>query len=110
MGKVNQLVTTLKAIDISFEINVKPFDNFKKIFRILTDLMVKDDFQLIILDTDIEGYYSYKKGDWEVCVDHSFKKGWIVSLCNKFEEVVEEYVFNDEATAFAKSEELIKKY
>ena len=39
------------------------------------------------------GYYSLKIKDYkcEICIDFNFREGWQVSLCNKYEEVVESY-------------------
>ena len=39
------------------------------------------------------GYYSFKnKGD-EICLDYDKDKGWLVCLCNKWEEVLDEDIF-----------------
>ena len=54
-------------------------------------LKLKDFTWIIVNKENKEGYYSYKINNWELAIDWIPLKGWSVFLCNKFEEVLEEY-------------------
>ena len=84
--------------------NIKLFNglekNFNNVYAIVQESFVKcmskflklKDFQWIIVDEkQKEGYYSFKNSEWEIAIDWVPLKGWSVYLCNKFEEVLEEY-------------------
>lgn len=81
--------------------------NFKNMYVIIQERLVKyivtfkvcmskflklKNFKWIIVDEEKkEGYYSFKKNGFEIAIDWVTLTGWSVYLCNKFEEVLEEY-------------------
>jgi len=84
--------------------NIKEFGVMEKFFNyvyaIVGDFFIKgmskflklNNFQWIIVNQENkEGYYSFKKNGWEIAIDWVDSKGWSVFLCNRFEEVLEEY-------------------
>lgn len=49
------------------------------------------NFRLILINKKRKtGYYSFKRKGNEICLDHGDTYGWLVCLCNKWEEVVDE--------------------
>jgi hypothetical protein len=58
------------------------------------------DFRWILINEEKnDGYYSFKEGEWELALDWTYDRGWTVYLCNKFEEVLEEYGCEDKKRA-----------
>lgn len=58
-----------------------------------------EDFTWIYIDKKKKiGYYSYKTGNYEICIDERYPC-WVVSLSNKYEEVLEEIEVPDKDEA-----------
>lgn len=60
--------------------------------RYMSKVLKLEDFEWIIVNSEKQsGYYSFKKDCWEIALDLNSRNIWSVYLCNKFEEVLEEY-------------------
>jgi hypothetical protein len=58
------------------------------------------DFRLVITSQETKmGYYSLKKDGDEICLEYDDREGWLVSLCNKWEEVLDEDCFSTQEDA-----------
>ena len=70
-----------------------------------------EDFQWIIIDKERkEGYYSLKKNGWEITIDWSYKKSWTISVCNRFEEALEEYGCANECEALEIANKIYRSF
>jgi len=66
-----------------------------------------DDFIWITVDSKKgTGYYSFKGNGYEITIDFSYCYGWLVCLCNKWEEVIEQYACRSSEVAVEKANEI----
>lgn len=78
---------------MNFTMYVIDYGNFwNKLFETMSRSLTLKDFQWIVTnDEKADGYYSLKREDWEIAIDWTYRRSWTVSVCNKFEEALEEY-------------------
>lgn len=58
------------------------------------------NFRLAVTNRETRtGYYSFKKNGDEICLEYDEYEGWLVSLCNKWEEVLDEDCFSTQEEA-----------
>lgn len=64
------------------------------------------NFKQILINKEKKiGYYSFKKRGEEICLEYDENKGWLVCLCNKWEEVLDENIFATKQEAIRHSNE-----
>lgn len=73
-------------------------------------LTIKDFCWVVIDIKKHNGYFSFKDRGYEICLDYSLKNGWVVYLCNKFEEVLEEYCLKTECEAWDKVNDVYRSF
>lgn len=69
------------------------------------------NFRLIVINKEEKSsYYSFKVKGWEITIDYDYCIGWQVYLCNKWEEVVEEYPCGCEDEAMEIANKIYKSF
>jgi hypothetical protein len=81
------------------------------LIRNMSKVLKLKDFQWIETNTEkADGYYSFKGCDWEITIDWTYRKCWTVSVCNKFEEALEEYGCVDESEALKIANKIYRSF
>lgn len=81
------------------------------LFGNMSKVLTLKDFQWIETNAEkLDGYYSLKGYDWEIAIDWTYRRCWTVSVCNKFEEALEEYGCTSESEALKIANKIYKSF
>lgn len=70
-----------------------------------------EDFRWVLTNEEKkDGYFSLKKDCWELAIDFDLHRGWTVYVCNKFEEVLEEYGCTSQDEAIRVANKIYKTF